>query len=330
MPSTTTDHGGAATEIAALHPDIIQSHILNRLDGPTLASTSCASAQLLSLSSDDLLWRHICNSTWPSTAHPTVRAAISSFPSAHRSFYSDSFPSVSSTRRRRTSHAPQTQLLISAIDVYCDDKLIYSKVKETDTLSGWFQSSPFRIDLVDPKEAVNAPLKFDGDDGACMELARARLRVSWILIDARKKRAVNIASAAAVEARRHWLTEDIQLRYATVVDAGDGELVQCAALLTFGGKDGGTFQIREISMQIEDMEGKILTGAHSLGVIDAAMDGRRLRSEVKAQSEAFEMFLRMKIQSRERKQRRERSLDMVCIAAGVAIFVGIWAFVLSR
>ncbi|KAL1558246.1 F-box protein-like protein [Salvia divinorum] len=328
MSSTTTDHGGA-TEIAAIHPDIIQSHILNRLDGPTLASTSCASAQLLSLSSDDLLWRQICNSTWPSTAHPTVRAAISAFPSAHRSFYSDSFPSAASHGHRPRSHAPQTHALISAVDLYCDERLFYSRVKETDTLSGWFQSSPFRIDLVDPKEIVAAPLKFDGEDGACMELAKERLRVSWILIDPRKKRAVNIASAAAVEARRHWLTEDIQLRYATVVDAGDGELVQCAAVLTCGGKDGGELQVREISMQIEDMEGKILTGADSLGILDAAMDGRRLKSQVKAQREAFENFLRMKIQSRERKQRRERSLDMVCIAAGVAIFVGIWAYVLS-
>ncbi|XP_057782001.1 F-box protein At2g27310-like [Salvia miltiorrhiza] len=328
------DHGGA-TALAAIHPDIIQSHILNRLDGPTLASTSCASAQFLSLCAEDLLWRQICNATWPSTAHPTVRAAISAFPSAHRSFYSDSFPAVArqggaSPLRRRAPPQQATQTLISAVDVYCDDKLIYSRVKETETRSGWFQSSPFRIDLVDPKEAVAAPLRFDGEDGACMELARERLRLSWILIDPAKGRAVNVASAAAVEARRHWLTEDIQLRYATVVDAGNGELVQCAAVVTCGGKDGGELQVREISMQVEDMEGKILTGSHSLGILDAAMEGRRLKSHVGMQREAYQMFLRMKIQSRERKQRRERSLDIVCIAAGVAIFVAIWTFLLSR
>ncbi|KAL1544055.1 F-box protein-like protein [Salvia divinorum] len=322
MCSTTTDHGGA-TSIAAIHPDIIQSNILNRLDGPALASTSCASAQFLSLCSDDLLWRQICNSTWPSTAHPTVRHAISD----HRSFYSDAFPSVTLHGHRR-GRRPQTQGLISAVDVYCDDRLIYSRVKETETLSGWFQSSPFRIDLLEPKEeVVAAPLKFDG---ACMELAKERLTVSWILIDPHKKRAVNIASAAAVEARRHWLTEDIQLRYATVVDSGDGELVQCAAVVTCGGKEGGELQVREMSMQVEDMEGKILTGSDSLRILDAAMDGRRLKSQVKTQREAFEMFLRMKMQARERKQSRERRLDMVCIAAGVAIFVAIWAFVLSR
>ncbi|XP_047976161.1 F-box protein At2g27310-like [Salvia hispanica] len=325
--TTTTCDDGGATSIAAIHPDIIQSHILNRLDGPALASTSCASTQLLSLCSDDLLWRQICNSTWPSTAHPTVRDAISSFPSAHRSFYSDSFPSLTLHSGGR-GPPPQTQGLISAVDVYCDDRLIYSQVKETETLSGWFQGSPFRIDLVGPKEAVGAaPLKFEG---ACMELAKERLRVSWILIDPRKKRALNIASAAAVEARRHWLTDDIQLRYATVVAGGDGELVQCAAVVTCGGKEGGELQVREMSMQVEDMDGKIITGSHSLRILDAAMDGRRVKSQVETQREAFEMFVRMKMLSRERKQRRERSLDMVCIAAGVAIFVAIWAFVLSR
>ncbi|KAG6432769.1 hypothetical protein SASPL_104356 [Salvia splendens] len=288
--TTTSDHGGA-TSIAAIHPDIIQSHILNGLDGPALAST-----KLLSLCSDDFLWRQICNSTWPSTAHPTVLHAISS----HRA------PSTP------TPSPPP----------------IYSRVKETETLSGWFQSSAFRIDLVDAKEAVGAaPLKFNG---ACMELAKERLRVSWILIDPRKKRAVNIASAAAVEARRHWLTDDIHLRYATVVDGGDGELVQCTAVVTCGGKEGGELQVREMSMQVEDMDGKIMTGSDRLRILDAAMDGRRVKSQVETQREAFEMFLRIKMLSRERKQRRERSLDMICIAAGVAIFVAILAFVLSR
>lgn len=323
-----------ATFITAIHPDIIQSHILNRLDGPTLAATTCASAQFLSLCSEDILWREICNATWPSTTDPIVRAAISAFPSAHRSFYSDSFPSACchslGRRPRQPARAPETHGLISAVDIFYDDKLIYSRVKVTETVSGWFLSSPFRVDVVEPKEIVVAPLKFDGEDGTCMELAKEKLRVSWILIDPYKKRAVNIASVAAVEARRHWLTEDIQLRYATVVDGGDGELVQCAVVVTCGGKEGGELQVREISMQVEDMEGKILTGLDSLGILDAAMEGRREKSDVKMQREVYEMFLRMKIQSRERKQKRERSLDMVCIAVGVAIFLAIWTFLFSR
>ncbi|KAI3461269.1 hypothetical protein Pfo_017932 [Paulownia fortunei] len=338
MCSTTTsttaaaaDQGGG-TPITAIHPDIIQYHILNRLDGPTLASTSCASMQLLSLCTEDHLWREICNSTWPSTTHPSVRDAISAFPSGHRSFYSDSFPAAR-CHQSKTAHrtrVPTTSELISAVDIYYDDKLVYSKVLVTETLSGWFLSSPFRIDLLEPKEMVPTPLKFDGEEGKCMELAEERLRVSWILIDPSKKRAVNVASLKAVEARRHWLTEDIQLRHATVVAGGGGELVQCAVVVTCGGKEGGELQVREVSMQVEDMEGKILTGMESLRILDAAMEGQRWKSDSKMEKDIYEMFLMTKIQFRERKQNRERSLDMVCIAAGVSIFFAIWIFFLSR
>ncbi|KAL0370204.1 UNVERIFIED_CONTAM: F-box protein [Sesamum angustifolium] len=333
MASNTTvptppaaDHGGG-TPITSIHPDIIQSHILNRLDGPTLASTSCASAQLLSLCSEDCLWMSICNSAWPSTTHPTVRRAIDAFPSGHRSFYSDSFPAVrcrGPSEKARQVRVPGTSEFISAVDIYCDEKLVYSKVLVTETLSGWFLSSPFRIDLLEPKETVPTPLKYDAEEGACMELAEDRIRVSWILIDPTKKRAVNVSSLKAVEARRHWLTEDIQLRYATVMAGDGGELVQCGVVMTCGGKEGGELQVREVSMQVEDMEGRILTGLDSLLILDEAMEGQRRKSDSVSEKAIYESFLSMKVESRERKQRRERGVDMACIAAGVSIFVAIW------
>ncbi|KAK4441310.1 F-box protein [Sesamum alatum] len=336
MDSTTTattpaaaDHGGG-TPITSIHSDIIQSHILNRLDGPTLASTSCASAQLFSLCSEDHLWRSICNSAWPSTTHPTVRRAIAAFPSGHRSFYSDSFPAVrcrspgEQSEKGRWTRVPETSEFISAVDIYCDEKLVYSKVLVTETLSGWFLSSPFRIDLLEPKETVPTPLKYDGEEGACMELAEDRLRVSWILIDPTKKRAVNVASLKAVEARRHWLTEDIQLRFATVMAGDGGELVQCGVVMTCGGKDGGELQVREVSMQMEDMEGRILAGIDSLVILDEAMEGRRRKSDGETEKAIYESFMSMRVECRERKQRRERGVDIICITGGVSIFLAIW------
>ncbi|KAL8479970.1 hypothetical protein ACS0TY_026783 [Phlomoides rotata] len=303
-----------------LHPDIIQSHILKRLDGQTLASATCASAQLLSLCSEDLLWREICNSTWPATSHPTVRRAIAAFPSGHRSFYSDSFPSV---RCHKPAAASETSEFISAVDIYYDDELLYSKVTVTETLSAWFLSSPFRLDLLSNKETVPTPLIYDG---ACVGLAKERLRVSWILIDPSKKRAVNIASMKAVEVRRHWLTEEVQLRYATVL----GDVVQCAVVVSCGGeKEGGELQVREVSMQVEDIGGKILTGLDSLGILGSAMEGQRWKSDMKREQDIYDMFLKMKIECREREQKREKSLDMMCIAAGVSIFVAVLSFFLS-
>ncbi|KAK4440584.1 F-box protein [Sesamum alatum] len=326
------DQGGGTAIITAIHPDIIQSHILNRLDGPTLASTACASAQLLSLCNDDCLWKDICNSTWPSTTDPRVRDAIAAFPSAHRSFYSDAFPALRHHQPCRETHQnrlPDTVELISAVDIYYEDKLIYSKILVTETLSAWFLSTPFRLELLDPKETVPTPLKFD--DGTFIARAEERLRVSWILIDPVKRRAVNLASRKAVEARRHWLTDDIKLRYATVVEDGGGGLVQCAVVVTCGGKEHGEeVRVREVSMHVEEMEGKIVAGMDCLGILGAAMEGQRRRSDGKREKEIYEIFLRVKAGCRERKQRREKGLDMVCISTGILIFFAICIFLVWR
>ncbi|XP_073134390.1 F-box protein At2g27310-like [Henckelia pumila] len=321
--STTTSaaaDGGGGDPITAIHPDIIQTHILNRLDGATLASTSCASSQFLALCGDDQLWRNICNSTWPSTTHPRVLRAISAFPSAHRSFYSDAFPSTHHPhpKEARLSETPE---LISAVDIYCHDRLIYSKVLETETVSNWFSSFPLSLELLDPKEMVPTPLKFE--DAAAEE----QLRVSWILIDPNNKRAVNVASHKAVESRMHWLNGDVQLRYATVSAGG---LAQCAVVVTCGGKEGGELHVKEVKMQVEDMEGKTLSGKDSLEILQAAMEGPRRRIDSKREKQVYESFLRKKVKFREDEQRWEKGLDMICILVGLSIFFAIWIFFLWR
>lgn len=214
------------------------------------------------------------------------------------------------------------------MDIYYDEKLIYSKVMVTETLSGWFLCSPFRLDLLDPKETV--PVKFDVEEGDCRTLLEQRMRVSWILIDPKRKRAANVASMTSVETRRHWLTEDIQLRFAIVMPACGGDLVQCGVVVTCGGKEGGDLQVREVTLQVEDMEGKVLNGSDILGILHEAMDGERKKSNRDIERESYEKFLKMKIQCRERNQRRERSLDMMCIATGVTIFFALCFLTLLR
>ncbi|CAA2978273.1 F-box At2g27310 [Olea europaea subsp. europaea] len=320
VKAKTTDLASGETRIAAVHPDIIQSNILNRLDGQTLASITCASTQLHSLCKEDNLWRDICNSTWPSTTDCRVNDAISDFPSGHRSFYSQTFPTLHPRPRPQKSHQhrppPETTELISAVDIYYDEKLLYTKVMVTETLSGWFLCSSFSLDLLEPKETVAAPVNFDGEEGTCCALLEQHMRVSWILIDPKQKLAGNVASIAPVETRRHWLTEDIHLRFATVI--------------TCVGKERGELQVREVTLQVEDMDEKVLNGSDSLGILHDAMDGERRKSNRDVERESYEHFLKMKVQYRERKQRQERSLDMMCIATGVAIFLAASFLILLR
>ncbi|KAL3619074.1 hypothetical protein CASFOL_036644 [Castilleja foliolosa] len=314
--------------IDTIDSDIIQFHILNKLDGASLAAASCASSQLLSLCTHDYLWKQICNSRWPSTSDPSVRAAISAFPSGHRSFYSDSFPASLSTPPKKTGF-PNTSELISAVDIFYGGDLIYSKVLNTETISGIFLCSRFRLDLLHQKEMVVVPLKFDGDEDGCMTRAAEHLRVSWILIDPSSGRAVNVASGKAVEARWQYLTEDMDLRYATVVDGGGGEVVQFHVEVNCGGDYGGDLMVREVRLEIEDVDGRVLTGLESLGIIEAAMEGERRRVSGEMEKEIYERFRNMQLSSGI-KQTSERGVSVVVFtAAGISIFLVIIWIILS-
>ncbi|KAK7392643.1 hypothetical protein VNO78_21087 [Psophocarpus tetragonolobus] len=90
------ENGGAATTLSDIHPDVIQTHILNRLPGPALASAAATCSQLCTLTSHDPLWENACHATWPSTLSPRVRQVIRTFPNGARSFFADSFPSYRS------------------------------------------------------------------------------------------------------------------------------------------------------------------------------------------------------------------------------------------
>ncbi|KAK9280680.1 hypothetical protein L1049_014378 [Liquidambar formosana] len=334
--STTVDHDGGTT-ISALHTDILQTHILTRLDGPALASAGCASSTLQALSTEEKLWRDISTSKWPSINDPRVDDLIASFPSGHRSFFSDSFPLLGHRPpSQKINHRPSLPSeIISSVDLYYKNEAIFSKVQETETVTGWFRCSPFRVDLLDPKDSVPTPILHTGGDDTYLSHLRENLTLSWIIIDPTRKRAANLSSLRPVSVQRHWLTGEIHVRYATILTVGDrnvsSEFVQCGVLVTCGGKVGGEMHVREVSMVVEDMEGRNLNGEESLGILQGAIEnGKRKKGKRGEEREAYEEYVEMKRERRERKQRRERRLDALCITVAVTIFVGFWSFVLFR
>ncbi|XP_010246018.1 PREDICTED: probable F-box protein At1g60180 [Nelumbo nucifera] len=332
----TTDEKecGATTTISALHPDVVQAHILTRLDGPSLASVCCASSQLHALSNDESLWRDMCHSTWPSTDTPRIRDIVSSFPAGARSFFSDSFSLLVSPH----DQAPPSNLnppvsppeIISAVDIHYRGNLLFSKAHETETLSGWFRCSPFRVDLLDPKEVVPTPITIS--DGTCQDLAE-NLKLSWIVIDATGRRAANLSSWRPVSVQRHWLSREIHARFATILagDRGSTEFVQCGIVVTCGGCEGGEMQMREVSLQVEDMDGTNLNGKDSLVIMQRAMQrGERKKGRKGEGKERYEELLRRKAERKERKLRREGRLDSMCMAFSVLFFASVWMLCLFR
>ncbi|KAH7838254.1 hypothetical protein Vadar_024067 [Vaccinium darrowii] len=333
--------------ISALHEDIIQTHIFTRLDGAALASVGCASSQLHALSTGDKLWQQICNETWPSTADPTISCVISTMPAGHRSFYYDAFPNLhrrcstrigqSAHKLTRTlelskenpclKHPPQTSTLISAVDIHYQNKIVLSKIHETETGTGWFLSSPFRVDLLDPKETIsNTPAKFHGCEKTLESELENNLALSWILIDPARKQAANFSSLRPVSVTRHWITADVQVRYATILL----DSFLCTVVVTCG---ADVLQPKEVSFHVEDMEGRNLSGRESLEILEEVMESGQRRkkggNERRDEREMYMDFVRMKEEMSERKQRRERRVDFVFIATVVTIFVA-WVVILLK
>ncbi|KAF7823207.1 F-box protein [Senna tora] len=293
-PPTTVDGDGAST-ISAVHPDVIQTQILNRLDGATLASAACASSHLRGLCNDDTLWRNICTATWPSLHDPRVRHVVSGFPGGHRSLFSDSFPTLHHVDDHPDRSFPTaSDHWISAVDLYYRDTPIFSKVIRTETRTGWFGSSPLWIDLLDPNELVPTPLVYARKDEDWMRQRHLEenLSVSWILIDPTRNRAANLSSRKAVSAKRNWFSRDLELVYAVVI-ACEGraarEWVQCNIKVTCCGEAGGEMHVREVSLMVEDTEGRNICGEESMVILQRAIEnGKRERvkeEEAKAREE---------------------------------------------
>ncbi|KAJ0810090.1 putative F-box-like domain superfamily protein [Helianthus annuus] len=314
-----------------IHDDIFQTHILTKLDGQTLAAAGCTSSKLHSLCSDQHLWSDICHATWPSTADPLLTTTISAFSSGHRSFFSDAF--TSPTRRLTTATRRPTNEIISAVDLRYAGELIFSKVESTKTVpSDWFQTSPFRVDLLEPKEVVLSGVKFSGtgDDQVMLSELENSMMLSWIVIDPTRNRAVNLSSGKPVLVQRNWLTNGIELTFAVVVSVKDDDCVTCNVQVTCGVNEGrGELTVRGVSLTVLNVYGKCLSGKDSMVILQGIMVGeRRRRGGGEEERERYREYMRMRRERNERMERRERRLDMACVASGVAIFVAFWSFVM--
>ena len=311
--------------ITTVHPDIIQTHVLTRLDGPSLASAACASSELRRLCTEESLWRNICTAKWPSLQNSLVRDVVSTFPRGYRSIFTDSFPFLHhGPPVKRLDRSFAASELISAVDLYYQDKPIISRVLQTQTQTGWFLSSTLLVDLLDPKELIPTPIKYLPKDEDWLKHLEDNLNLSWILIDPTLKRSANLSSRRPVSVQRHWLTRDLEIVYAVVL-AGDqrsSEFVQCKIKVTCCGKVGGKMHAKEINLMVEDMDGKQVSGKESLVIFQRAIENGK-RKEVKEDEakETFEKFLWMKRQRRERKRRREKAMDVLAIVIVITIFL---------
>lgn len=170
---------------------------------------------------------------------------------------------------------------------------------------------------------VQTPINYpEGEETACWKLDDD-LTLSWIVIDPNGRRAMNLSSLKPVSVQRHWLSREVHVRFTSVMAGGKrgspSEFALCSLLLTFGGVVGGDMQAREVSLQMEDMDGVHLNGRDSLVILQRALESDRKRKVLKEEEgkKRHEEFVRRKKERKERKVRAEERLDKLCVGLAV-------------
>ncbi|XP_028756799.1 probable F-box protein At2g36090 [Neltuma alba] len=289
--------------LATLHPDLFHAHILSRLTvrlsrlSPPLCSAACASTTLSGVKS--ALPRGP-----PSVTPVSVPSSPTSPPATVPFSSTPSPPSI--------AHVLQ--------------------VHRTQTHTGWFECSPLWIDLLGAKESVPTPLKYASKDEDWMKHLEENLSLSWILIDTSRNRAANLSSRRPVSAQRHWLTGELELVYAVVIacDERPSEWVQCniKVTCTCGEEVGGEMRVKEVSLTVEDTDGRSVSGKQSMAILQSAVESGKRRKVNEEEAKArFEEFLSVKRDRREKQERRDQALDMVLIVVVVTMFAFLcWFF----
>ncbi|EMS56496.1 hypothetical protein TRIUR3_12274 [Triticum urartu] len=188
-----------------------------------------------------------------------------------------------------------------------------TELGRTSTSSSWFLTSPFRVDAVECKDPVPAA-SFSPSD----------LELSWIVVDPRSGRAVNVSSRRAVAVDRHWYTGETLVRFAVVLGGSKFE-----ATVTCSEEAG---YLREVSLTVEDAGNAAVSGEGSLRLLAAAMEGPRKGGEKEREDakRRYEEFVRSKRGRKESKARREVLVDLCCSAVGAVAVLSFLASVVLR
>lgn len=298
---------------------------LRRLDGPSLAAASCATAGLRALAADPETWRALCLARWPSlAARPDLLLSSSAAVSPQRLF-ADAFPfpcdASSAEQLPDPVPVPVPSELVSAVDVYHRGEPLLSRVVETSTSSSWFLTSPFCVDAVECKSGPAVPIV----GRAAAAVAPAELELSWVAIDPASGRAVNVSSRRPVAVDRHWYTGDTLVRYAVVLGGCKFE-----ATVTCSQETG---HVREISLTVEDADGAAVSGEGTLRLLAAAMAGPRkggAEEQEEAAKRRYEDFVRSKRGRKESKARKEVLVDLCCSAVSAVAVLSFIATVVLR
>ncbi|XP_042057824.1 F-box protein At2g27310-like [Salvia splendens] len=350
--------------MASLSSDLCYD-ILRRLDGANLAIAACTCAAFSSISKEERLWEDVCSSMWPSTNRNDVKNLISSVGGLKKfyadcfplivnkdvpEFHCNDYYDYPQEWTEADYYGDEDEVenispsdFVSIVDIRYREKTICSKVvwgiPYANGSSGWFYNCPFRLDLLanSEQEADDVVLSLsDGlpprwsidrerKDGKLWHELRDGIRLSWILVNKKTKRAANLSSWSPIGGQRHWPTDnDFLMRFGSILPAKDilpCQVVECILIMKFKvvASDNSltSLKLTELSMQLGDMEGSHVNGRNSLLVLREALNCPRSKNYSEA-LESCQLYSRVQSELKEEKMRYENRLDTMWILGSIA------------
>ncbi|XP_078440908.1 F-box protein At2g27310-like [Wolffia australiana] len=274
-----------------LHPDLL-SQLLRRLDGHSLAAAACSAAFLRRPAAEPQLWEAVCDRAWPS-----LRRHRRLLPACFRAFFCDAnaYPFLLAPP---AAAPPPPGRLLWAVDLFHGVAPVLSLVLDLGTAKPGFLGSPLRLNL---------------PGGAAAAAPPESAELSWLALDPHGHRAVNLSSRRPVSVKQDWHTGELRLRFAVVVGG--------AAATATAAYDGGL--LKEVSLTVEDEDGKCMTGRQSLALLHAALHGGRRGG---GSAEARRRYAEYQARKKERKERRARAearTNVCCAASGFLLFLAV-------
>ncbi|CAK7357501.1 unnamed protein product [Dovyalis caffra] len=187
----------------------------------------------------------------------------------------------------------------------------------------WFLNYPFKLELMDLKdddndEALASPLSSLNEAGKsredhCKKLIE-NLRLSWILVDKKTGKSVNLSSWKPLSVQKVWpYHATYTMQFGCVIPVEESllpqKLARCMVTTRFKMTEREEcLQWREISMRIENIEGAHVNGWSSLMILNKALYSQRSTNQFKVEA-GFRKFDKQKKEMSRRRESKEALAD---------------------
>lgn len=210
----------------------------------------------------------------------------------------------------------------------------------------WYSNCPFKLELLslDHDEFTDFynELSFanNENDNHChghdandysMELIES-LRLSWVLLDKKNGRSVNLSSWKPLLVQRTWPFHGVyMIHFGSIVAVEESllphKLSQCTIIVRCKMTEGeGCPKWMEICMQMEDLAGARVSGSTGLMVLNHALNCLQSSNHLEVE-QGFHQYEMKRREMMKKKQFRETLIDIFCVTIEFTVFVAFCYYV---